>query len=455
MSTPTRTENNVFQETVNRDLDILFMVDDSLSMKPLINKLTTNFPVFIQVLQGLPGGLPNVHIAVVSSDMGAGTWTGIPQCNPGGDGGKFQYMVGAGTASSGMPCTSTGLDANQHFISSVNGTTNFGTNPIQDVFSCIANLGDGGCGFEHQLQSVVRALNADGQGVVPGNENFLRPNAYLAIILLTNEDDCSAPSNTPLFDTNSKFVSDQYGPLQSYRCNEYGHLCRGNPPPRTMAAQFNMGDCVPAEEKGLLIPVSNIVKEIQSLKTDPNQILVAAIAGPPDPYNVIMVPPTLTQDPSQWPNVDHSCVQNSGEYADPAVRIASFVEAFGGNGLFLPICANSFAPALQTIASTIGKVLGPRCITGNVVQKANGQPDCSVIDKSFDDAGNPVNTPVPACADNNNTAPCWQLTQDAMNCPNAQVLSVMRPTGMMPPSGLSSAISCSVCIPGAMQTGCP
>jgi hypothetical protein len=424
-------------------------------MKPLINKLTTNFPVFIQVLQGLPGGLPNVHLAVVSQDLGAGQWTGIPQCNPGGDGGKFQFMVGAGTASSGMPCTSTGLDANQHYISSVNGVTNFGTNSIQNVFSCIASLGDGGCGFEAQIQSVVRALNADGMGLPAGNDGFLRPNAYLAIIMLTNEDDCSTPPVTPLFDTSSKYVADQYGPLQSYRCNEYGHLCKNAPPPRTMAASFAPGDCVSAEDKGLLIPVATMVNQIKSVKTDPSQILVAVIAGPPDPYNVIMVPPTLTQDPSMWPNIDHSCVQNSGEYADPSIRLAQFVTAFGGNGLFLPICAPTFAPALMTIANTIGKVLGPRCIEGTPVMKANGQPDCSVIDNSFDDQGNPVATPVPACADNGGTAPCWSLTTDPMNCPNALVLSVMRPTGTMPPSGLSSSVSCSVCIPGTSQAGCP
>jgi hypothetical protein len=221
-----------------------------------------------------------------------------------------------------------------------------------------------------------------------------------------------------------------------------------------MAASFPPGACVSAEEKGLLIPVHTMVEELKALKTDPNQIFVAVIAGPPDPYNVILVPPTLTQDPSMWPNIDHSCVQNSGEYADPSIRLTQFVEAFGGNGLFLPICAPTFAPALMTIASTIGKVLGPRCIQGTPVMKANGQPDCSVIDNSFDDQGNPVNTPVAACADNNNTPPCWALTTDAMNCPGALVLSVMRPTGTMTPSGLTSQVSCSTCIPGVTQAGC-
>src|SRR5215471_1284862 len=229
---PQRSTNNAFQETVNRDIDILFMVDNSLSMQPLIAKLTQNFPVFMTVLQNLPSGLPNVHIAVVSSDLGAGGWSGIPQCAIGGDGGQFQDQVGAGTTEpGGMICTTTGLNSGQHFFSNVNKVANYmGT--IETDFGCVASLGDHGCGFEHQLQSVVRALNADGQGLPANNAGFLRPNAYLAIILLTNEDDCSAPPDTDLFDTNSKSIADTFGPLQSYLSNQYVHVRSRDARPR-------------------------------------------------------------------------------------------------------------------------------------------------------------------------------------------------------------------------------
>jgi hypothetical protein len=111
----------------NRDLDVLFMVDNSLSMQPLINKLAQNFPTFIQVLQALPTGLPSIHIAVVSSSLGAGAAVFVPNCPVGGDGGEFQYMVGTGTAEpGGAPCPRTGLNDNgQHFISNVAGVANY------------------------------------------------------------------------------------------------------------------------------------------------------------------------------------------------------------------------------------------------------------------------------------------------------------------------------------------
>src|SRR4051812_43904309 len=56
--------------TPNRDLDLLFVVDDSPSMLDKQMNLVTNFPNFINTLNALPGGLPNLHLGVVSTDMG-------------------------------------------------------------------------------------------------------------------------------------------------------------------------------------------------------------------------------------------------------------------------------------------------------------------------------------------------------------------------------------------------
>src|SRR5437763_1248969 len=83
------------------------------------------------------------HVAVVSSDLGAGDGT-VPTCNAtGGDGGKFQY------AARGV-CTSTGLNAGATFISYVSGVQNY-TGNLADVFTCIADIGDNGCVFEQPL----------------------------------------------------------------------------------------------------------------------------------------------------------------------------------------------------------------------------------------------------------------------------------------------------------------
>ena len=64
-------DTKVIPVTLNRDLDILFVVDNSGSMAGEQASLAANFPSFIGVLQTIEGGLPNVHIGILSSNVGA------------------------------------------------------------------------------------------------------------------------------------------------------------------------------------------------------------------------------------------------------------------------------------------------------------------------------------------------------------------------------------------------
>src|SRR5690606_27094291 len=56
---------------LNRNVDILFVIDDSGSMREEQDSLLANFDNFINVLQEIEGGLPNVHIGVISTNVGA------------------------------------------------------------------------------------------------------------------------------------------------------------------------------------------------------------------------------------------------------------------------------------------------------------------------------------------------------------------------------------------------
>jgi len=56
---------------INRKVDILFLIDNSPSMADKQKNLADNFPKFIDVLDSIQGGRPDVHIAVVTSDMGS------------------------------------------------------------------------------------------------------------------------------------------------------------------------------------------------------------------------------------------------------------------------------------------------------------------------------------------------------------------------------------------------
>ena len=117
--------------------------------------------------------------------MGAGDGS-IAGCDAtGGKNGIFQYAARGS-------CTTTGLDPGATFISDVDGVKNY-TGNREDVFGCIAALGESGCGFEHPFASITRALGADGSPAPAENQGFLRPEAFLFIVIVTDEDDCSAP----------------------------------------------------------------------------------------------------------------------------------------------------------------------------------------------------------------------------------------------------------------------
>jgi hypothetical protein len=383
-----------FGGKVNNEVDILMMIDDSSEMEEMQAKLRDQLPGFINALEALPVP-PSLHLAAVSSDMGApGDSTTSIMCTKLGDQGAFQSMP-RGT------CVDTTLVAGDTFISDVDRMPNY-TDSLGNVVQCVELLGGQGCGFEHQLASIDRALGADGLGAAPSqNAGFLRPEAYLVILMLTNEDDCSAPANTTIYSLNGfmQNISNPDGPIANYRCYggpRGGHRCQdphaASPtayltPPLTApsdaqgtatAPTLDLANCEDNEAgTSALTPVSQFVNDIKALKVDPdNQILVAAIAAPAAPYTVAWWPASggqNTQPGELWPSVMHSCGAagaygvspaatqhpTDGSFGDPSVRIAQFTNAFP-NSVLGSVCDPSFAGTLGTLASKIGQLIEPK-----------------------------------------------------------------------------------------------
>ena len=331
--TPEQTYGKTFQQTINRKVDILFMVDDSSSMRLTQERLTAGFPTLMNTLTALlPDGLPNVHVAVISSDMGAGDGSVASCDSSGGKNGIFQYTARGN-------CAATNLAQGATFIIDSGAQRNY-TGPIANVFACIAALGESGCGFENQLASVLRSLGADGQAAPAENQGFLRDEALLAIVMVTNEDDCSAAPGVgpngriPLYDTGANTnLASQLGPPANFRCNEFGHSCGGahpnrNAPGNDVNATVNYSACMSNDAEGYLVSVADTAARVKALKGgDPDRLLVAVIAGPKTPYQVNWKAPS-TADTScgaascPWPVIAHSCTAADTSFADPAVRAA-------------------------------------------------------------------------------------------------------------------------------------
>jgi hypothetical protein len=453
------------------NVDILMMIDNSSSMTEMQGKLYQQIPSFVLALQSLPVA-PNLHLAVVSSDMGApGDSTSGIGCTASGDAGQFQSAPTT-NVTTGVGCTATTLQAGATFISDVNMMPNY-TDPLASVFQCISQLGDHGCGFEHQLASIDRALGADGSQAPVTNAGFLRSDAALAIVLLTNEDDCSAPTDTELYSLNGGMSNNAnpLGPMLNYRCNRFGHLCTdpatgvmGAPPPTPPAdAQgtstsptLDLTGCASNDTAtGMLTPVSKFVSDIKALKPDPdNQIVVGAIAAPVAPYTVAWIPPYSsqgTQPGELWPQVMHSCGPSGGDnvnpkatqlptdqsFGDPAVRITQFVGAFPHH-VMGSICDASFAATMQAIASTIEQLATP-CIPTNVQNDTQGNPKCTVTQGS---------ATLQSCSANGSQPPCWTLAAST-TCAGQSLLV----NGAATSTG-STSITCTLCPAGASGNGC-
>ena len=92
-----------------------------------------------------------------------------------------------------------------------------------------------GCGFEHQLASVRAALDP---ALPPTNVGFLRADAFLAVVLVTNEDDCSASPRPPTSSTRTR----------TSRSTAY--LCRASAAPTSASSATTSSLFCPTPELG-------------------------------------------------------------------------------------------------------------------------------------------------------------------------------------------------------------
>ena len=405
-----RVEYKDIPVSINRNIDILFVIDDSPSMSDKQTNLKNNFPGFINVLNTIEGGLPNVHIGVVTSDLGT---KGAEDSGPG-------PSIGGCNASKNGNLQTFGAPVQGQFISDtlnadmMTRTTNY-TGNLSDVFSQMATAGAMGCGFEQTIEAAKRALEPNNTA----NAGFIRNDAYLAIIFLTDEDDCSMSHSSLLDGSNTSL-----GTLQSFRCTRWGIICdQGGADPNAMNQVGPKGMCHSAENDTYLTKISDYVSYFKGLKSDPNNVIVAAIAGVTTPFEVEMRPPQGSTTPE--PALAHSCSYTDPlmktEYGDPAVRIKELLDSFPNRSTFSTICQQDLSGGLQLIAQLLKLVIGSPCIDGTLADvdpnTAGNQYDCSVSDVTNYGKADQQETVLPQCDHPDMTAtnkPCWAIEMDPM-----------------------------------------
>jgi len=339
-----------------RDVDLLFMIDDSGSMAEEQASLAAEIPRLLRVLatgENLVTGesfepVRSLRVGVVTSDLGSGP-EGACASAFGDDGILQSAGVGGDSCASMYPLW---LD----FASASDDPEGY----ANDV-TCVAGaIGTDGCGYEQPLEAVLKALapstsgltfhggtRGHGDGV---NAGFLHDDALLAIIHLTDEDDCST-SDIDLFDPGSSRYPD---PNLNLRCFEYAEA---------------------------LHPLRRYADELLALKRDPGMLVYATISGvpvdlEPDPgsplapqVDAILSDERMRErpDPLDPTRLVASCdVPGRGRAFPPRrmVQLASDLEARGARGVVQSICQSDYGGALDAI---IAKVVRPRDCGGTLL----------------------------------------------------------------------------------------
>lgn len=385
--------------TSSRALDLLFVVDDSASMAEEQAALTANFGQLVSVLASSPGGLPDLHIGVINADLGAGPYS-LPNCVPDGENGTLQNQprIAGCSPPDGAFIVDIADPAAGTRLRNYAGT-------LDETFACIAQLGTTGCGFEQTLESIRRALD----GSNPANQGFLRPDANLGIIIISDEDDCSV-FDTAMYDPAQNTPDSPLGPLSSFRCFDFGVQCTPDTP-REPGAK---ADCKPRESSPFMYGADEYIQFVRSLKPSPEQILVAGIIGDPEPVAVQLTPEGQFE-------LAPSCMSASGGQAAPGVRLEAFMNGFPNRSVASSICNENFSNVMVQAGAIMANWLGMACLEGPIMDTSPDVPglqyECAVSLVSETGA----ESPLPACdtpGDPNSSSnlPCHVISRDVAQC---------------------------------------
>jgi hypothetical protein len=429
-------------------LDLLFMIDNSPSMDAMQAELRAHFGDLLTRLSGAAAGHAlDLHVGVVTSDYGAGSVSAISagcEASPGGQRGHLQTIGEEADPSCQAPTGAPYIAYRVAADGSITSNLPSGQ-ALVDTFVCMASVGSHGCGFEHQLESVYAALRDPDDA----NTGFLRDDAQLAVVFVTNEDDGSAPPASNIYDPSPSAVASD-GAYDTFRQTRFGIAC-GDPLMLPVAPTGTpLTDCEPAPA----LSPSDIGREYDveryialftapaaqgGVKADPRDVILVGVMPPTAPFQVIDVavgsgnglgaypnpaayqpcpPGTPAGDSSCLVRLQHSCQNHvaPGFFGDPPLRLERVIDSAAVHAVS-NICGDdldatpSFAGLMQNMGGVMTTGLDGACLGGLLPDAAH--PSCNVtVDGKA----------AVACAAGDG-GPCWSVVNDD-RCSPAERLSL-------------------------------
>lgn len=331
-------------------LDVLLVLDASLSMEARRLALAGQLQDFMRALLSgdMDGdgasehaGFASVQLGIVTSDLGAGSPDfayRVPTCDiPGEDG----HLLSAGDVSQ-LGC------AEQYAPPFITAAAASGSVDVaaRDLECILRAMPSDGCGFEHPLEAALKALSTTRNpwrftwGEPHGdaaNDGFVRDDAMLAVIVMSDEDDCSQ-------------LDLDLARTDSVRFGDVGMNMR----------------CAALPEA--LTPLARYAHGLTGLKERPGDVFFGAIAGVPEDLveergagvykraledsRMAITPSGDLESPATYP--ENAC-ERDGQGAMPARRLLQLADTFGERGFIQSLCAASLRTTLRRFADAIGQ----------------------------------------------------------------------------------------------------
>lgn len=340
----TATRHEVVHVPEKTRLDFLFVIDSSQSMCQEQDNLTRNFAAFAGLFDEL-GSAADYRIAVTSMDMRDPDQRGRFLAAP-------AEPVETRTCRGVVPATADcPADLPTILRSGREGNIEDAAD-LRRKFRCLATLGTQGNGIEMGLESMRLALSCDGPNAerfgeccrdgqydpacLPTEEpEFLRPDATLVVVFISDENDCSQPNANP---AASSLAICKYGTRDSDGDSVPDGfrdplLCAGDP---AACYAVECGDLDPATcratrcliddreqnncewQRERLTPVDDYVRFLKGLKAQPNEsVVVASIVGERAYTHTGRLPVQFEAG-----GAPEGCLPDSVDAFDPAVHLS-------------------------------------------------------------------------------------------------------------------------------------
>jgi hypothetical protein len=414
------------QLDVNRDVDVLFVIDNSGSMGEEQVNLAANIPAFIEVLEH-EQVLANYRIGVTTTDNG-NPWCPVGATTP--EAGKLvlsscksrlqDFLFNNGQVDvQDLACneictlteselqiipTTTDYDSTpspRPWLENILGEKNIPeSTSMVDAFRCFSPQGINGCGFESQLESMYLTLKR-AENVDEAEYGFIRAQAVLAVVFLTDEADCSYnKSYSEIFeqDGNKVFWSDPAASFPtSAVCWNAGVECIGDPSNYDSCEPVNKdvdGNSDVDDSEAVLHPMGRYYGlldglEMQKQSYSPSQEVIVGLIGGVDSQGATNYASVANTDP-EYENsfgIGPGCTapppagQTEPVTAVPPVRIKALVNRYSEGNMY-SVCEDDYSPALAAIANRIADQIGPACY-GSCARDldpntATLEPECTV-----------------------------------------------------------------------------